>query len=129
MTGVRVFLGLSVLVWLPYGLYLAASPDALAGIAGVAATTATGTTELRAMYGGAQTAIGAIALLGLVRAAHARAALVTLGCLTAGLGSVRLAGAVVDGSFGAYTNGALVLELGSVALVAALLRRGSTAGA
>ena len=32
-------------------------------MAGVAATNATGTVELRAMYGGLQTAIGALALL------------------------------------------------------------------
>ena len=47
----RIFLALSALVWLLYGLYCLLVPGSLAEAAGVAATTPTGTTELRAMYG------------------------------------------------------------------------------
>jgi hypothetical protein len=50
--GARAFLVCSVLVWLPYGIYCFLVPGALADYAGVVGATATGSTELRAMYGG-----------------------------------------------------------------------------
>ena len=62
-----IFLGLSTLVWLGYGLYCLLDPGYLAQAAGVAAASATGTTEIRAMYGGLQAGIGVIALGGLLR--------------------------------------------------------------
>jgi hypothetical protein len=85
----RIFLGLSALIWLPYGLLCFFQPAGLAESAGVTFTNATGATELRAMYGGLQAAIGA------------------------GL----------DGGLSSYTGMALVLELGTVAFTAWLLRR------
>jgi hypothetical protein len=72
----RIFLGLSALIWLPYGLYCLFQPGALAESAGVAFTSATGATELRATHGGLQAAIGAVALAGALRPALSRSALV-----------------------------------------------------
>jgi len=122
MTLARLFLGFSVLVWLPYGLYLVVQPGFLAGAAGITAGSATGTTELRAMYGGLQAALGLLALAGLLRPALRRTALTTLGTLTAGLGLARALGVVLDGGMSGYTASALVFEWGSAALAVAALR-------
>ena len=54
----RIFLLLSALLWLPYGIYCWLHPSALAEAAGVAFQSPTGSTELRAMYGGLQAALG-----------------------------------------------------------------------
>jgi hypothetical protein len=125
----RVFLALSALVWLPYGLWCFASPGFLEGAAGVASTSATGSTELRAMYGGLQAALGALALGGLLRPALRRPALLALGFLTAGLALARLGGLALDGSASAYTASALVFEIPSAALAAFFLSRASGAPA
>jgi hypothetical protein len=58
----RIFLAFSALLWLPYGVYCFFDPGFLAGAAGVVSQSPTASTELRAMYGGLQTAIGALAL-------------------------------------------------------------------
>ena len=106
----RIFLALSALLWLPYGLYCFAAPASLAAGAGVAFQSPTGSTELRAMYGGLQAAIGLLATLGALRAAWRRPALVALGFLTAGLCAARLAGLALDGGFSSYTGMALGVE-------------------
>jgi hypothetical protein len=119
----RIFLTLSALIWLPYGLYCLLEPGSLAEIAGVAASTPTGTTELRAMYGGLQAAIGALALAGSLRERVRRSALVALTVLTAGLGSARLLGVWLDGGFSGYTGAGLGLEWTTCLLGCWLLRR------
>jgi len=120
---IRIFLGLSALIWLPYGLYCFWVPGSLGEAAGVAFTSATGATELRAMYGGLQAAIGSVALLGVLRSEAARSALQLLLVVGAGLGGARLLGAGLDGGVTSYTGMALVLELGTVAVTAWLLRQ------
>jgi hypothetical protein len=113
----RWFLGVSAVVWTPYGLYCMWRPESLRAAAGIAVESATGATELRAMYGGLQIAIGALALLGFARPASARGTIVALAFLCTGLGSARLLGVAVDGGVTAYTTVALIFEWGS-ALVA-----------
>jgi hypothetical protein len=110
MLAARIFLGLCAVLWLPYGLMCLANPGSLAEAAGVVATTATGTIELRAMYGGLQAAVGVLALVGALRPALAPHALLALGTLAAGLGCTRLAAALHAGVFESYTIGALGLE-------------------
>ncbi len=119
----RIFLGLNVLIWLPYGILCFLDPGLLAESAGVTATSATGTTELRAMYGGLQAAIGAWAALAFFRPELVRGTLTALVVLPAGLASTRLAGALMDDAFTTYTVGALTFEILLVASAAALLRR------
>ena len=121
-TGTRPFLLFSAAVWLPYGLYCFATPSALTPIAGVAATTATGTVELRAMYGGLQAALGVLALVGIRRATLARPALIALAFLCAGLGSARLVAAILAQELGPYTACGLVFEWASAAVASTLLR-------
>ena len=111
--GARIFLALSALVWLPYGLWCFFAPGSLAGSAGVSFLSPTGSTELRAMYGGLQAAVGALALAGLLRAPLRRTALVSLGFLTGGLGLARLAGVALDGGLSSYTALGLLFELTS----------------
>ncbi|UCE85657.1 MAG: DUF4345 family protein [Deltaproteobacteria bacterium] len=120
--GAQVFLGVSALLWLPYGLFCLLQPAFLDDVAGVAARTATGTVELRAMYGGLQAAIGALCGLGCVSPAWRGHALVALGFLTAGLGLARLAGVAAGGGLSAYTAGALILEFASAGLALAFAR-------
>jgi hypothetical protein len=120
----RAYLVIAALLWLPYGLYCFARPEALADAAGVRFVTPTGSTELRAMYGGLQAAIGLLAAAGaLRRAALARPALVALAFLWTGLATARLAGLALDGGLSSYTALALGLETLSALAAALLLRR------
>lgn len=123
----RIFLGLSALVWAPYGLWCFLYPGFLAEAAGVSAGTATGTVELRAMYGGLQFAIGAFAAAAVVRETLQPAALMMVGVLCAGLFIARLPAALIAGEFSAYTVMALVVELAVVVIAAWLIRRLPTA--
>lgn len=119
----RVFLVVSALIWLPYGVYCFGSPASLADAAGVAYQSPTGSTELRAMYGGLQIALGALAALGALLSAWRRHALVALAFLTAGLGAARVAGLAIDGGISSYTAIALVFEWGSTVAAWWLLSR------
>jgi hypothetical protein len=120
----RVFLGLNALVWLPYGLYCFFDPGYLAGAAGVAATSATGSTEIRAMYGGLQAGIGALALAALLRADLVRPALLALAFLAGGLFLSRLSGSALDYGWSQYTGIALAFEITIAGGSLWLLRRG-----
>lgn len=127
MLGVRIFLGLSALVWLPYGILCFAAPEFLNGAAGVSAASATGSTELRAMYGGLEAAIGVLVLLGAMRDSLARPALVVLAFLCGGLALGRLGGVWIDGAISAYTASALALEIASALLAVHFLTRAPAA--
>lgn len=120
---IRIFLAISTLIWLPYGVYCFVHPGYLGEAAGVISMTATGMTELRAMYGGLQVGIGLLALAGLLHDSFRRHALVMLAFLCGGLCSTRIAGAVLDGGFSSYTASALVFEVGSTVAAVWLLQR------
>jgi hypothetical protein len=119
----RIFLATMAIVWLPYGLYCFLDPGALRALAGVVATTPTAMTELRAMYGGLQSAIGTLALLATIRPHLERPALTMLAALLPGLAAARLLGLVLDGSWSSYTAMGLAFEIGSSLAALALLRR------
>ena len=119
----RLFLGASALLWLPYGLFCFFDPGYLAEAAGVTSTTPTGTIELRAMYGGLQAALGVLAGAALLRVALRRPALLTLAFVGAGLFTARLLGAVMSSDFSSYTVMALLLELTTSVFATALLAR------
>jgi hypothetical protein len=119
----RIFLLLSALLWLPYGIYCALHPSVLAEAAGVAFQSPTGSTELRAMYGGVQAALGVLAALGALRPSWVRPALVAIAFATTGLGSVRLFGTLVDGGLSSYTTMALGFEFTSAVVALVLLNR------
>jgi len=119
----RIFFALTALVWLPYGIFCFFQPGYLAETAGVAATTATGTIELRAMYGGLQAGIGAFALAVAIRPALVRPALFASCFLFAGLAVARLLAAISMGELSSYTIAGLGLEWGSTVFALWLLRR------
>ncbi len=121
--GAQWFLGLSAALWFLYGLYCFFAPSALGDGAGITFTSATGSTELRAMYGGLQMALGALAALGLARPGLRQGAVLTLAVVTAGLASTRLLGAFIDGGWSAYTAMGLVFEIGSATWATAVLGR------
>ncbi len=129
MLAVRIFLGLSALIWIPYAIGCWIDPASLSEAANIAPTSATGTAELRAMYGGLQGALGLLALAGALRPALAKYALCALAVVCAGLGSARLGAAAIGGAFSSYTVMALGLEFGTLALVLALWRRAAPVSA
>jgi hypothetical protein len=121
----RVFLGVFGLFSLVYGVYCFAKPEFLESFAGIAAVSTTGTVELRAMYGGLQTAFGALALLGATRPSFAPSALLATAFLCAGLGLFRLLGALGAGEVSSYTAQGLAFEFGATVIAAVLWRRSS----
>ena len=106
----RLFLGLQVILFIPYGLYCLVAPESLAGGAGVTATSVTGTIELQAMYGGLQVAVGVMCLVALLRRELEAVALHALLFIFAGLAVVRVSLGLMHGDFSAYTLFAMIFE-------------------
>ena len=123
----KIFLGISGLVFAGYGLACLASPTIVADATGMQLATGTASVEVRAMYGGLQTAIGLLALLGVARDALRAPILLCLGVLFFGLASGRLVGIAVDPDPGSYNFGALAYEAVSAAIALALLSRSPSA--
>ncbi len=119
----RAYLVIAGLMWLAYGVYLLAVPQALAATAGVAATNLTGVIELRAMYGGLEMAVGTFALICAFGAGLLRSGLLGMGLACAGLGVTRLVSALAAGEFSTYTRQGLALELTLTALAVWLFLR------
>lgn len=107
----RIFLAINVLVWLPYGIFCFFQPGYLNEATGLAIGSTTASTEVRAMYGGLQTAIGCFALAALVRRALARSVLLAIAFLSCGLATGRLGGILADGGISTYTATAFGFEL------------------
>jgi len=119
----RLFLAVSALIWLPYGLLCFFAPEVLAEFAGVASTSPTGTIELRAMYGGLQAGLGVLAAAAFFQPTLTRPALVTLAFVCAGLFVARLLGALLGLEFSLYTMVGLLFELLSSTFATRLLAR------
>ena len=119
----RIFLALTALLWLPYGIFCFFQPGYLAQAAGVAATSATGTIELRAMYGGLQAGVAAFPPAAALRPALVGPALIASCFLFAGLALTRLLAAIGMGDLSSYTIAALGLEWGLTLLAVWLLHR------
>jgi len=122
----KIFLGLSALLWLPYGVYCTFFPEYLAEVAGVVASTPTGTTEIRAMYGGLEAAFGVMCVFALARPKFAGPAALALCFALGGLALARLIGFVLDDSGSSYTYGTLVFE-SAYAITAGVMARNAGA--
>ncbi|MBT4518807.1 MAG: DUF4345 family protein [Halieaceae bacterium] len=118
-----IFLGLQALLFIPYGLYCLVHPQYLSEVAGVSASGITGTIELQAMYGGLQTAIGVLCALGAAQKSMRRPSLIALLFCFAGLAVPRVTLGLMNGDFGSYTLGAMILEAGSAACALYLVTR------
>ncbi|MBK6288956.1 MAG: DUF4345 family protein [Gammaproteobacteria bacterium] len=119
----RIFLGLFGAMWLGYGVWCFTDPGYLREAAGIAFISTTGNVDLRATYGGLQMAIGLLLLGGALRAVATRPVLLSYGVLCAGIGSARLAGALLEAEWSTYTLFAVCFEIGSVAAVLLLFAR------
>ena len=123
----RVFLGFTGLLFAGYGLACLASPAIVADATGMQLATGTASVEVRAMYGGLQTALGLLALLAVVREPVRSPALLFLGVIFFGLVSGRLIGIAVDPEPGSYNFIAAGYEAASAAIAFALLPRSARA--
>ena len=121
----KIFLGVSVAIWLPYGLFCFFQPGYLHEAAGLILGSTTAATEVRAMYGGLQAGIGCLALAGLLRRDLAKSALLALAFLTGGLVVARITGALFAGDGSSYTVGAIIFEATSVVCASLLYRSAS----
>jgi CHASE2 domain-containing sensor protein len=120
----RVFLGLMGLMWAAYGVWCFINPGFLQESVGVAAIAGTpGLVDIQATYGGFQTAVGVLLLAGALRPENTRSVVVTYGVLCAGIGSARLVAALLASEWSSYTSIGVGFELGTVAVVLALLAR------
>ena len=106
----KPYLIFTVLVWLPWGLMCVFDLTLIADIIGVSGITASGNSDLRAMYGGVQTAVGLIAALALYDTRFFPNLLFTLAFVGSCLALSRSYGLFVDDSSTAYTWGVMAYE-------------------
>ncbi|WP_269618537.1 DUF4345 family protein [Zhongshania sp. BJYM1] len=123
-----IFLVYLMLMWLGIGGWLIVDPAALEASAGVAALSPTGETELRAMYGGLELAIGGAALLALLRPRWRCHVLFLNGVVAGGIAGGRLVGVVLSGEMSVYTMTALAFELSTVVICVILALRMQRSG-
>jgi Domain of unknown function (DUF4345) len=114
---VQVFLVFNSLFWLPWGIVCLLFPKAWAGdvIAGMDVYDLSGAvarTEVRAMYGGLQMAIGVFALIGAFRPRHRDTVFLLFVLALTGLAVCRFAGMVAEGD-GSYLRFALDIAPGT----------------
>lgn len=120
----KLFLLINLILWLPYGVLCLINPAMLSEFTGIAMTTATAATEIRAMYGGMQSAIGLICLFGLINQNMMRPALAMVMFAFCGVALARLVGFLVDSSGSEYTYGALGFEIvGAVISIVVFLKQ------
>jgi hypothetical protein len=98
----QVFLGANSLFWLPWGLINLINPKSWSGevIHGLDVydlSHAVARTEVRAMYGGLQMAIGIFALMGVFSERHRRSVLWFFAIALTGLAGCRFGGMVAEG--------------------------------
>ena len=106
----NIFLIATAIIFLPYGIFCFLKPAMLSEAAGVSAVSSTGTTELRAMYGGLQAAVGVLAIVAFFNSLLVDAFLVALITVSAGLLIGRTAGLIMDRGYTGYTGMALGFE-------------------
>lgn len=110
-------------MFIAYGLICLIWPELPMTYAGLAAASADATPEVAAMYGGLQTGFGVFCLLGALRPAYYRPALVLLVLCVGALGLARAFWGLGSGDVGSYTIGAVVYEITTAVLAAIALRR------
>lgn len=98
----KIFLAFNSLFWLPWGFICLVWPKAWAGevIDGMNVfdlSDAVARTEVRAMYGGLQMALGVFALIGVFSKKHRESVLLFFTLALTGLAACRLGGMVAEG--------------------------------
>ena len=92
----RIFLAISMLVFLGIGVWLLIYPDALAGL-GIELKEPAARIDVRATYGGLDLGLAAFLIWCLLRDERLRTGLVAVGFVCAGLGLTRLLGIALEG--------------------------------
>ncbi len=110
MKYIKLYLLFTVLVWLPWGLMCVFDINLIADVIGVVGLTPSGNSDLRAMYGGVQTAVGLFAMLALLDTRFLPNFLLTLAIVGGCLALSRSYGLWVDESSTGYTWGVLAYE-------------------
>jgi hypothetical protein len=118
----RLVLGLSALPFLGIGGAFLAAPASMATNVDVALGSATAASDVRAVYGGLQLAIGALLAGCAIARAHVRAGLALQMTAFGGLATGRLVGVPIDGAPSALGAALLIAELVALGLGAAALR-------
>ena len=98
-----LFFALNALIWIPWGIICLITPQAWSGeiIPGMVVydlSEAGARTEVRAMYGGLQIAIGLLALIAILKPAHRATALLFYVMALSGLALSRMYGLFLEGS-------------------------------
>ena len=106
----KPYLLFTVLVWLPWGLLCIFDVSVIADIIGVVGVTPSGNSDLRAMYGGVQTAVGLMAALALYDTRFFPNFLLALAFVGSCLALSRTYGLFADDSSTRYTWGVLAYE-------------------
>ena len=120
----KFVLWLSAILFIGYGLACLVAPGLPAGYAGLALNNGDALAEIGAMYGGLQTGFGVFCLLGALRVAYFRPALLLLSVCIGALALARSYWAfAADGVITGYTYGAMVYEYATAILAALALRR------
>ena len=129
MIATRIFLGFNALIFVGYGLVCLAAPSVVADQTGMQLATGVASVEVRAMYGGLQTAVGLLCLAGAARPLLQPGVLLALTFLFFGLASGRMLGIAVEPEPGSYNILALVFETMFAGISVTLLARsGATQG-
>ena len=113
----KLYLVISALVWTSYGTYCAINVESLKDVVGFGMSHWSAVIEIRAMYGGAQIALGLFSIAGLLRPGeYAKPAVLLSVLIFTGLAVLRIYGLLVDGpgiglildgSIAGYNSGAL----------------------
>lgn len=111
MKYIKPYLIFNIMVWLPWGLICIFDTTYIKDIIGVTSVNATGNTDLRAMYGGVQFAVGSMAVSALYNQRHFRSFVYALAFLGCGLALSRSYGLLIDDSGTPYTWGVLGFEI------------------
>ena len=118
----RIFLAVSMLVFLGLGVWLFAVPEALNGL-GIEMQEPDARVDVRATYGGLDLGIAAFLIWCLFRDAWVRTGLVAVGFLCAGLGTTRLLGIALEGQGGGLMWSFVGIELAVALWLVVYLRR------
>ncbi|MEH6549654.1 MAG: DUF4345 family protein [Pseudomonadales bacterium] len=110
MKYIKPYLIFNLMVWLPWGLMCIFDLSAIEEIIGVTSINASGSTDLRVMYGGFQTAVGLMAALALYNRRFFPSLVFSLAFLGSCMALSRSYGVIVDDSATVYTLGVLAFE-------------------
>ena len=106
----RIFLLLTALLFIGYGLYCLLNPLSLAETTGMGLTDNTAIIEVRAMYGGLQSSVGLYLLYGCIKPKQTAHTLLVLAFVYGGMAIARAYGLAVDGGDNGYNTSVALFE-------------------